>query len=34
METELKDQYDKYEGLEREFDITLKQKQLEIDELN
>lgn len=34
METELKDQYEKYDSLEREFDLTLKEKQLEIDELN
>jgi hypothetical protein len=34
IENELKFQYEKYESLEREFEIGLKEKQEEIDELN
>lgn len=34
MENELKFQYDKYESMEREYEIALKEKQEEVDELN
>lgn len=34
IENQLKFQYEKYESLEREFEIGLKEKQEEIDELN
>ena len=34
MDNQLKFQYEKYESLEREFEIALKEKQEEIDELN
>jgi hypothetical protein len=34
MENELKFQYDKYDSLEREFDLSLREKDEEIKDLN